>query len=180
MAGRGKPQRKVHLVEVFLTGMLPTLVGALIGAAVALFAVDRGFRLQRSAQQIDRADAAAVALMLALTQYADAREAQRAWGRFGAAKGTDPPPAPSYNSVSIAFEILAMATYGDQRAVARRLTQAWRKIAGAKGDEARGIGTLAGAIADWRTGEKGGADLEADIRDAEALATSSAPGDSSK
>lgn len=167
-------------MELFLTGMLPTLVGALIGAAVALFALDRGFRLQRSAQQIDRANAAAVALMLALTQYADARETQRAWGRFGAAKGTEPPPAPSYNSVSIAFEILAMSTYADERAVARRLAEAWRKIAGAKGDEARGIGTLAGAIADWRTGEKSGADLVADIRDAEALATTPVSGNSNK
>lgn len=159
-------------MDLFLTGMLPTLVGALIGAVVALFAVDRGFRLQRSSQQVDRADAAAVALMLALSQYADLREAQRAWGRFGAAKGTEPPPAPSYNSVSIALEVLAMATYGDERLVARRLSKAWRKISGARGDEASGIGTLAGAIADWRTGERSGADLEADIRGAEAIATS--------
>jgi len=167
-------QRRVLLVDLFLTGMLPTLIGALIGAAVALFAVDRGFRLQRSAQQVDRADAAAVALMLALSQYADGRDTQRAWGRFGAAKGIDPPPAPSYNSVSTALEILAMTTYGDERAVARRLSKAWRNIAGAKGDEARGLGTLAGAIADWRTGEKSGANLEADLRDAEAVATAPA------
>jgi gas vesicle protein len=163
-----------------LTGIVPTLVGALIGAAVALFAVDRGFRLQRSAQQVDRADAAAVALMLALSQYADGRDAQRAWGRFGAAKGTEPPPAPSYNSVSIALEILAISTFGDERAVARRLSQAWRKISGAKGDEAAGIGTLAGAISDWRTGEKIGADLETDIRGAEGIATNPVSSNSSE
>jgi hypothetical protein len=158
------------IVDLFWIGTLPTLVGAFIGAAAALFAVNRGFKLQRSAQQTDRAEAAAAALMVALAQYADGRKAQHAWSHFGAVKGTEPPSPPSYNSVSIALELLAMATYGDERNVARRFSTAWRNIANAKGDESGGIGSLAGAIADWRTGEKSGHDLEADIRIAEQLA----------
>lgn len=157
-------------MDLFWTGILPTLVGALIGATASLFAVNRGFKLQRSAQQTDRAEAAAAALMVALAQFVDGRNAQHAWSRFGAAKGTEPPSPPSCNSVSIALELLTMATYGDERIVARRFSTAWRNIANAKGDESGGIGSLAGAIADWRTGEKFGNDLEFDIRSAEQLA----------
>jgi hypothetical protein len=157
-------------VALFWIGTLPTLVGALIGAAAALFAVNRGFKLQRSAQQTDRAEAAAAALMVALAQFADGRKAQHAWIHFGATTGSEPPSPPSYNSVSIALELLAMASYGDDRIVARRFSTAWKNIANAKGDESGGIGSLAGAISGWRTGKNSGHDLEADIQIAEQLA----------
>lgn len=160
-------------MDLFWTGIVTSLVGATIVATAALFAVNRGFKLQRSAQQADRAQAAAAALMVALTQFADRRDEQRAWGSFRANKGTAPPPPPSFNSVAIAIELLTMATYGGERMVARRISSAWRKIANAKGDESGGIGTLAGAIADWRTGNKSGQELEADIVAAENLASES-------
>jgi len=161
-------------VDTFWTTFLPqlvaTVVGGLIGAAAAITAVERGFRLQRAAERDDRAHAAAAALMVELARYADAKEQTLAWGSFGAHRGDPPPPKPSRNAVSIAVETLVMSTQGEDREIARLVSNAWSSIRSAKGDVIGGVGVLAGAVAAWRTGDRTGKSLRSHIHTAEELA----------
>jgi hypothetical protein len=162
--------RKVQPMDAFVTQSLPILFGGIISAAVGLGGAWFAFRLQRTAQRVDRVDAAAAALMLALGDYEDGLNLQKQWGKFGANRAEPFPVTPSRNTVSIRVNLLVMAARGDDRVVATRIRHAWFQVVKAKGDAIGAIGVLAGAIGAWRAGDKA-AEVTEHIELAEDLAS---------
>jgi hypothetical protein len=137
-------------VDNFWTSLLPSLIGGLIsGIAVYL-----GFKLDRGAQNQDRADSAATAMMNALTQFNADTDLLKRWGNYGAHMREPLPKAPDPDAVTVAGQLLVMATEGKERTIARQILETWGTINKLDNDVTDAVRSLAGAIGAWRTGEE--------------------------
>lgn len=136
-------------VDNFWATLLPVVIGGLVSSLAVYF----GFQLDRKAQREDRADAATATLMNALTQYNADREVHIRWGQFGIHREEPQPRPADSDAVSVAGQLLIMATRGKDRNVARQFLAAWRSIVKGDDDVTGAVRHLAFAIAAWRTGE---------------------------
>jgi hypothetical protein len=148
----------------------PIIFGGGVSALVACLGAYFGYRLQRAAHRRDRMESAAATLMAALGDYEHALDAARHWGNYGAhlqPPSPHPGPAP-VRAVTVMVQLLIISSNNQERKVARRIEATWRAILDGGGLTTTGY--LVGAISDWRTGQKSGAELDSDLSLAESYA----------
>jgi hypothetical protein len=149
----------------------PIIFGGGVSALVACTGAYFGYRLHRVAHRKDRLESAAATLMVALGDYEHAIDAVKHWGNYGARlqpPSPHPGPAP-VRAVTVMIQLLIVSSNKRERKVARRIEMTWRAILDADGLPTTGY--LVGAISDWRTGKKVGAELNTDLTLAERYAS---------
>ena len=152
------PTPPVEAVDPFWVAFVPQLLASLAGAAVGVIGVLIGFALQNGTARRDAADAAAENVLQRISDFVEATDRWSAFGtRAVITKFGDPPagpPRPTTYAVTIALEILAMRTRGQEHKDAVAFRRAWTSVMKGETASARmnASGYLAGAISSWRVG----------------------------
>lgn len=146
-------------VQMFLEALGPELLSGLVAAIAGLVGVLIAFGLQNRSTRRSSVDDAVERIQIKISEYASAmqefQEHSNAFVTRPAGSPKPPGPArPTGFEAAVAFEILVMRTKRTERAAARKFSDLWPTVRGAKPQHAvDAAGELAGVLTAWRVGD---------------------------